>query len=73
MGMCTISAVMAVVMWSFNVLATGVFPDFAHDGTPFESEWRMHMRQFPLAGGLSAAPVEMRADLLAFISALGFR
>ena len=64
---------MAVIAWSLNVLATGLFPDFAHDGTPFQHEWRSLMRGFPLAEGLCGALVEMRADLLEFVSALGFR
>eukprot|EP00959_Pyramimonas_sp_CCMP1952_P290382 6073741-Pyramimonas_sp.AAC.1 len=72
-GMCTIGAIMSVVVWSLNVLASGVFPELAHDGTPFHSEWRHNVRGFPLAEGLCGALVEMRADLLEFVSALGFR
>eukprot|EP00959_Pyramimonas_sp_CCMP1952_P060166 1257129-Pyramimonas_sp.AAC.1 len=33
-GMCAIGAIMSVVVWSLNVLASGVFPELAHDGTP---------------------------------------
>eukprot|EP00959_Pyramimonas_sp_CCMP1952_P083276 1740596-Pyramimonas_sp.AAC.1 len=54
-------------------MASGVFPELAHNGAPFVDEWRANMRGFPLADGLCAVLVEMRADLLEFVSSLGFR
>ena len=70
-GQCTFAAVMRVIVWSFNVLATGEWPAFRHDGTALDE--RRAALQGPLAGGFAGALVEMRADLLEFTTALGFK
>ena len=62
---------MRVIVWSFNVLATGEWPAFRHDGTALDE--RRAALQGPLAGGFAGALVEMRADLLEFTTALGFK
>ena len=72
-GNCTFGSVMQVISWSFNVLATGVHPDFDYRGQPFSDEVRAARRGFPLAGGYRGALCEMRADLLEFVTAGGFK
>ena len=63
---------MQAVVWSFNVMASGKFPGLDHLGRPFESDLRSAHRNFELADGICCALVEMRADLLEFVGALGF-
>eukprot|EP00959_Pyramimonas_sp_CCMP1952_P072594 1516648-Pyramimonas_sp.AAC.1 len=63
-GMCTLAAAMGIIVWSFNAMSTGLFPDRGHDDRPFADEIRAAKRGFALAGGLCAAVCEMRADLL---------
>eukprot|EP00959_Pyramimonas_sp_CCMP1952_P233795 4885799-Pyramimonas_sp.AAC.2 len=55
---------MRIIVWSFNVMSTGMFPDRGHDDRPFADEVRAAKRGFALAGGLCDAVCEMRADLL---------
>ncbi len=66
-------AVLKMISWSFNVLATGLYPAFKHDQTPFEDELRWAQRGMPIAEGWCGALCEMRADLLEFVSACGFK
>ena len=70
-GQCTFRAVSKIIVWSFNALASGKWPDKRHDGIPLD-EARAR-REGPLAEGLAGALVEMRADLLEFTGALGFK
>eukprot|EP00959_Pyramimonas_sp_CCMP1952_P362660 7594751-Pyramimonas_sp.AAC.1 len=64
---------MAVIIWSLNILADGVFQALGHDHKPFEPAWGSNYRGFPMADGLCAALCEMRAGQLECITALGFK
>ena len=70
-GLCTLQAVMRLISWSMNCLASGTWPEVRHDGSPFEG-WRADIGGTFLAEGRCGAVVEMRADLLEIIGALGF-
>lgn len=66
-GQCTFDAIMKVIAWSMNVLATGRFPRRRHDG----GVWGRATGEF--AQGIVGAVMEYRADLLELVSALGFK
>ena len=72
-GFCTLSAVMRTIAWSFNQLAAGTYPEIRDDGLPFAAgsmgEW---LAGSLIADGKCGALVELRADLLEIIGALGF-
>ena len=73
-GQCTMGAILRVVSWSFRCLAEGSHPQLRHDGSRFLlSDCRHARRGQPLAGGYCGAMVEMRADLLEFVGACGFK
>ena len=72
-GGCTLGPIMRTIVWSFNVLAAGLFPGMDQDDQPFQSDLRAARRGFELADGLCGALCEMRADLLEFVTSLGFR
>lgn len=72
-GNCTYGSVMQVISWSFNVAASGIHPAFDHRGLPFTDEVRAARRGFPIAGGYTGALCEMRADMLEFVTAGGFK
>ena len=72
-GFCTLSAVMKTIAWSFNQLAGGIYPEVGHDGCAFpEGSTRAELAGTFIADGMCGAVVEMRADLLEIIGALGF-
>ncbi len=72
-GNCTYGTILRVLAWSFNQVAEGVYPAFDHLGQPFADEMRSAKRGFPLAEGFHRALVGMRADLLEFVGAVGFK
>ena len=73
-GQCTMGIVLKVVSWSFRCLAEGSHPQLRHDGSAFLASDPRHARRgHQLAGGYSGALVEMRADLLEFVGACGFK
>ena len=72
-NMCTLGRIQKIIAWSFNVMAKGVHPSMDHMGDPFRDEIRWAKHGEPLAGGRTAALCEMRADLLEFVDACGFR
>ena len=73
-GYCTLHLVMRVIAWSFNCLASGIWPEVRHDGQQHLSPDtdRYQLAGTFLADGRCGAMVEMRADLLEIVSALGF-
>ncbi len=72
-GNCTFGSILRVLSWSFNCIAEGVFPSVDHLQRPFVDETRANKRGFPLAGDYKGALIEMRADLLEFVGAAGFK
>ena len=70
-GYCTMGPIMKVIAWSFNCLAAGLYPEIRHDGVAMQG-WRAGVAGSFLADGFCGALVEMRADLLEIIGALGF-
>ena len=73
-GLCTIGAIQRVLAWSFNLLAEGVHPTCRHDQSPFPlRDDRQAKAGTALAGGFCGVLVEMRADLLEFWQACGFK
>ena len=61
----TMQTIYAVLCWSFNVLAAGVFPAMDHEGTPFSKKYepkRFRLAGKPLAGGQRGIWSEMRGD-----------
>ena len=71
-GQCTFGAVFNMLTWSFNALASGEYPSQRHDNAPLD-EQRARIAGQELADGFCGAFSEMRADLLEFVGALGFR
>lgn len=71
-GLCTLGAIMRAIVWSFNAAASGVWPSVRHDGFPLDED-RACMAGTELANGVCGALYEMRADLLEFTSACGFK
>lgn len=71
-GLCTLTAMMDVVVWSFNIAAAGVWPSTRHDGQELDED-RANLAGTPLAGGARGVLVEYRADLLEFTTACGFK
>lgn len=72
-GDCTVQAILRVISWSYNVLASGYHPSSDFMGMPFSDEVRFNQRGFPLAEGFVGGLAEYRADLLEFVGALGFK
>ncbi len=72
-GECTTGLIQRVIAWSYNVLATGLFPHSDFMGRPFVDETRFNMRGFELAGGYVGGLIEYTADILEFVGALGFK
>ena len=71
-GQCTLGQINRVVRWSFNALASGLWPAENHEGGPLDPE-RALKRGFPLAEGWAGALTELRMDLLELTGALGFK
>lgn len=72
-GFCTLGTVSKIIAWSFNALATGEYPAFDHNGLPFQDGLRAAQRGTLIAAGVCGALCEMRADLLEFVGACGFK
>ena len=73
-GFCTLSSVQNIIAYSFQCLAEGKHPQLRHDLLPFDRDPKRHAQCGRwLAEGKCGALVEMRADLLEYVSALGFR
>ena len=72
-GLCTLEAVQSVIAWAFQILASGKYPSFRHDGKPFAEERRANLRGMDLANGYCGALCEMRADLEEFSNSCGFK
>ncbi len=72
-GTETLSAILRVLSWSFNVVSSGLHSAFDHNGAPFQSEKRHNLRGFTIANGYCGALTEYRADILEIVDMLGFR
>ncbi len=72
-GDCTTGLIQRIIAWSFNVVASGVYPSSDFMNRPFVDETRFNMRGFELAGGFRGGLTEYRADLLEFVGGLGFK
>ena len=73
-GFCTMNSVQQVIAWSMKLLQEGKYPELRHDTLPFDRDPKRNgQRGQCLAGGRCGALVEMRADLLEYVSALGFK
>ena len=70
-GMCTFIAIHTLLVWMFNVLASGVWCTTDHLGNPLTG-WR-HGKVGELANGWAGALCEYRADLLEMVTAYGFK
>eukprot|EP00959_Pyramimonas_sp_CCMP1952_P367873 7705911-Pyramimonas_sp.AAC.1 len=67
-GQCAFGQISRALAWSFNAMATGVWPGINHQNLPLDEE-RALKRGFDLAGGWRAAVTEIRCDLLELTSA----
>ena len=70
-GQCTFIAIQRLLVWTFNILAEGKWSETRDDGTAF-TDWRASMNG-DLAEGLRGALCQARADLLEYVTALGFK
>ena len=70
-GQCTFGAVQRLLVWTFNAVANGTWPEHRHNGEEF-SDWRAREKG-DLAEGLRGALCQVRADLLEFVTSLGFK
>ena len=73
-GYCTLHQAMRIIAWSFNCLASGIWPEVRHDGSAFVDDGtdRYILQGTHLADGKCGAMCEFRADLLEIIGAMGF-
>ena len=72
-GNCTFHCVLRIIAWSLNCVAAGCHPTTDHVGDPFTCPKRIALAGQPLADGYHGALVEMRADILEFVQAVGYK
>ena len=68
-GLCSINAIMKVIVWSFLVLRSGFWPVVRHDNRELDPERKARQGPLPMHGVL----VELRADWKEFSETFGFK
>ena len=68
-GLCSINAIMRVIVWSFLVLRAGTWPTVRHDNTELDPHRQARIGALPVHGVL----IELRADWKEFSETFGFK